>query len=203
MTTAQACAPAIREAAPDHNANAEERSSLRLAEISFSWVSSSLRISAIPLCSLLLCVGVSSNPTPCRQEAYPRAQSAPNRVPPLADRCPARRRSLPAASRTAAAYNGAAVDHADGPSASFFVSASAVGTSLDMKVQFSNDGSAWTDDDGASGNDTAITQLTAAGTAQLNVPNPRGRYSRVVATAVGTCVFGVTSVLGPLRHVAA
>jgi hypothetical protein len=52
------------------------------------------------------------------------------------------------------------------------------------------------------GNDDAIVQITAAGTAQLNVPNPRGRYTRCVATVgANAVVFGITSVLGPLRHV--
>lgn len=108
-----------------------------------------------------------------------------------------------AASYTDAATNGAGVDHANGPAVSFLISVSAVGTSLDAKVQYSDtsDFAVATDDDGSSGNDSAITQITAAGTAQLNVPNPRGRYSRVVSTGVGAVVYSVTSVLGPLRHV--
>ena len=40
-----------------------------------------------------------------------------------------------------------------------------------------------------------------AATAQLNVPNPLGRYSRVLATSVGEVTYSVTSVLGPLRHI--
>jgi hypothetical protein len=102
------------------------------------------------------------------------------------------------------AVNSASVDHADAPSVSFFISLGEKGAAgtLDAKVQHSPDDSTWTDDDGASGNDTAIVQLTANGTAQLNVPNPQARYSRVVLT-VGTNAVdcGVTSVLGPLRHV--
>ena len=108
-----------------------------------------------------------------------------------------------AASYVATTENGAGVDHANAPAVSFLISASAVGTSLDVKVQYSDtsDFAIATDDDGSSGNDSAVTQITAAGTAQLNVPNPRGRYTRVVATGVGTVVYGITSVLGPLRHV--
>jgi len=112
-----------------------------------------------------------------------------------------------AASYTDAATNGTGVDHAKGPSVSFFISVSAVGTSLNVKAQYA-DASDFSDavDYPASdeaGNDDAITEITAAGTAQLNVPNPRGRYTRVVATGVGAVVYSITSVLGPLRSVAA
>jgi hypothetical protein len=114
--------------------------------------------------------------------------------------------AVAAASHAVGAVNGVAVDHSKGSSASFFISLSGVGTggTLDAKTQYSDDGSTWTDYPASDpmGNDDAITQLTAADTAQLNVVNVRGRYSRVVAT-VGTdaCVFGITSVLGPLRSV--
>lgn len=112
--------------------------------------------------------------------------------------------SLAAISQVAAAVNGAAVDHSAANSASFFINAGTFGASatLDAKLQYSDDGSSWTDEDGASGNDTAITQLTAAGSAQLNVVNPQGRFSRIVATvAVAAVVFGVTSISGPSRTI--
>lgn len=115
---------------------------------------------------------------------------------------------IASASYTAGTENGAGVDHAAASSVSFFISVGSVGGAgtLDAKTQYSDDNSTWTDypSSDPAGNDDAITQITAAGTAQLNIPNPRGRYSRVVAT-VGTnaVVFGITSVLGPLRHVAA
>lgn len=109
-----------------------------------------------------------------------------------------------AASNAIGAVNGAGVDHADGSAVSFFISVSGVGTggTLDAKTQSSPDDSVWTDIASDTGNDTAITQITAAGTAQLNVPNPVARYTRVLLT-VGTdaVVAGVTSVMGPLRHV--
>jgi len=107
-------------------------------------------------------------------------------------------------SHDAGAVNGAGVNHTTGASVSFFLTAGTFGASatLDAKVQYSNDNSNWTDDDGTTGNDSAITQLTAAGTAQLNVPAPRGRYSRVVATvAVAAVEFAVVSVMGPNRSV--
>jgi hypothetical protein len=110
--------------------------------------------------------------------------------------------SRASASHAAGNHEGAAVDHSGGSSVSFFFSVSGVGTggTLDAKVQYSSDNSTWTDDDGTTGNDTAITQIDAAGTAQLNVPNPRARYSRVYCTvATDAVVFGAFSVLGPKR----
>lgn len=102
--------------------------------------------------------------------------------------------------------NSASIDHANGPAGSFFLSAGTIGASstVDAKLQHSVDNAAWIDDDGASGNDTAITQITAAGSAQLDVPNPQARYSRIqMVVAVAASVVGITSVLGPLRHIAA
>lgn len=101
----------------------------------------------------------------------------------------------------------APVDHANGPSASFFLTAGAFGSSatLNAKLQYSDNGTNWTDypANDPAGNDAAMTAKTAAGTAQLNVVVPRGRYSRVLATVgVAAVEFGVVSVLGPLRHVA-
>lgn len=108
----------------------------------------------------------------------------------------------------AGTLNSASVDHADGGGVSFFIAVGTVGASgtIDMKTQHSPDDTAWTDYPAAdpAGNDDAITQITATGVAQLNVPNPRARYTRVVTVvAVATSDLGVTSVLGPLRHVAA
>ena len=115
--------------------------------------------------------------------------------------------SVAAESYSAGAENGVAVDHTLYPTVSFFITVGTVGSSatVDMKVQYSADNSTWTDEpDTTRGNDTAITQITAAGTAQLNVPNPRARYSRVVVTvATAACVLAVVAAAGPNRHVAA
>jgi len=112
--------------------------------------------------------------------------------------------ALAATSQAAGTDNSASVDHSKANSVSFFINAGtfAASATLDAKLQYSDDNSAWTDEDGESGNDTSITQLTAAGTAQLNVVNPQGRYSRVVCVVgVDAVVYGVTSVLGPLRMI--
>jgi hypothetical protein len=112
---------------------------------------------------------------------------------------------LAAQSHSVGAHNTAAADMSLGRSVSYFVSAGtfAAGATLDAKLQHSADGSTdWTDEVAGAGNDTAITQLTAAGTAQLNVVNPRRRYYRVAA-AVGTdaVVAAVVGVHGPLNSV--
>lgn len=102
---------------------------------------------------------------------------------------------------------GAAVDHADAISASFHVSAGTFGASatLDAKLQYSDDGTTWTDYPASdeAGNVTRITQMNEAGEASMHVVQARGRYTRPVIT-VGTAavVAGVTSVAGPMRHVA-
>ena len=114
--------------------------------------------------------------------------------------------AIAAVSHGASTVNSSSVDHRDASSVSFLINAGTIGASgtVDVKTQYSDDDSAWTDypaSDPAK-NDDAITQIVAAGIAQLDIPNPRGRYSRVVMTvAVAACVVGVVSVLGPLRHV--
>jgi len=108
--------------------------------------------------------------------------------------------ALAAKSYTAGAQNSAAVDHSKLPGASYLISVGTVGSSatVNAKVQHSPDNSTWTDEVAGAGNDTAITEIDAAGNAQLNVPNPRARYTRVVVTvATAACVVGVVSVAGP------
>lgn len=116
--------------------------------------------------------------------------------------------SHPAISQVAGAVNGVAVDHANGSSVSFLISVGTVGSSgtIDAKTQYSPDNSAWTDypANDEAGNDDAITQIVAAGSAELHIPNPRERYSRiVVTTAAAASVVSAVGILGPLRHVAA
>lgn len=108
---------------------------------------------------------------------------------------------LTALSRTADTYYTAAVDHADAPCASFFLSCGTyAGTDIVATVQWSDTlGSGYIDEAGSVGNDISGT-ITAEGSIQLDVPNPRGRYSRVKIVHDGTCVYSVTSILGPLRR---
>ena len=101
---------------------------------------------------------------------------------------------------------GAAIDHATAPCGAFILETGAFGSGarITMKVQYSNDNSTWSDDDGTSGNDYTTTLTDGTGGASvLNVPNPLGRYSRAYITvATDAVVCGVTNVLGPLRKVA-
>lgn len=116
--------------------------------------------------------------------------------------------AIAAISNGVGTVNSTSVDHAKASSVSFHLNAGTFGASatLDLKAQYSDDDTIWTDypvSDPA-GNDDAIVQMVAAGEDVLNIPNPRGRYSRVVmVTGVAAVVAGVTSILGPLRHVAA
>lgn len=112
---------------------------------------------------------------------------------------------LAAASRGAGAANSASIDFSQGPTATVFVSAGTFGASatLDAKLQHSADNSTWADDDGTTGNSTAITQMTAAGSAVLHVIYPMARYYRVVATvATAAVVCSVTAMQGPLNAAA-
>ena len=101
----------------------------------------------------------------------------------------------------------ASIDHSDAHSGAFILETGAFssGARITMKVQYSDDDTTWSDDDGSSGNDytTTLTDGTG-GVSVLNVPNPLGRYTRAYITvATDAVVCGVTNVLGPLRHVAA
>lgn len=106
-------------------------------------------------------------------------------------------------SKTGDVADSPVIDHALYPTCSFFLRTKSVGTSFDAKLQYSDNGTDWTDDDGASGNDDAITQVIAADAvkeAQIDVPNPRARYSKLVCTSVGAVVAMCFSVAGPKRH---
>jgi hypothetical protein len=110
---------------------------------------------------------------------------------------------LSALSRTVDTYYTAAVDHASGNTAAFFISCGTFDTSFVATLQYSDDNSDWTDEpDTTAGNTVSIT-LTEAGDGTIAVPNPRARYSRLKVAVGGTNVFGVTSILGPLRSIAA
>ena len=111
---------------------------------------------------------------------------------------------LPALLRTGDTYYTASVDHKNGSGASFHVSCGTYETSFIATVQHSSDdGSSDTyiDEVTGAGNDVSV-ELSEAGSGNLEVPNPRERYSRVKLVVGGTTtVCGVTSILGPLRTV--
>ena len=108
----------------------------------------------------------------------------------------------PALSRSAATIHTESIDHSLAPSVSYFISCGTFATSFVATLQYSDDDSTWTIEATGAGNDLSST-LTTASNDTIHVPNPRGRYSRLSITTGGICVFGVTSVLGPLRSVAA
>lgn len=110
---------------------------------------------------------------------------------------------LSALSRTTDTYYTASVDHAAASGVSFAISCGVWNTSFVATVQHSDDdgdADAFIDEVTGAGNDVSLT-LTEAGSGNLDVPNPRERYSRVKVVVGGTNVFGVTNVLGPLRCV--
>jgi len=108
---------------------------------------------------------------------------------------------LPALSRTVATYYTAAIDHAGGIKGSYHLSCGTWDTSLVATLQHSSDdgdADAYTDEaDTTYGNVVSVT-LLAAGEGEINVPNPRERYTRVKLVLGGTCVAGITNIKGPL-----
>jgi len=108
----------------------------------------------------------------------------------------------PALSRSADTYTTESLDHGDAPSVTYFISCGTWASSLVATLQYSDDDSDWTDETAGAGNDISLT-LTEAGNGKIRVPNPRGRYSRLSVVIGGTCVYSITSILGPLRSVSA
>ena len=108
----------------------------------------------------------------------------------------------PALSRGANTYETESLDHGLAPSVTYFISCGTWASSFVATLQYSDNDSDWTDETAGAGNDISLT-LSEAGNGKINVPNPRGRYSHLSIVTGGTCVFSVTSVLGPLKSVAA
>lgn len=109
---------------------------------------------------------------------------------------------LPALSRGADTYTTETLDHTNAPAVSYFISCGTWAGSFVATLQHSDDNSAWTPEEDVTAGNTINLTLTEAGNGQIDVPNPRARYSNLSIVIGGTCVFSVTSVLGPLRHVA-
>ena len=112
---------------------------------------------------------------------------------------------LAAGTHAVGTHNGASVDMQKGSCASFIIDVGTFLTSLDAKVQYSDDDSVWVDEpapdavDGYPGNDVSLA-IAGTGLYQLNVPNPRGRYLRCVLVSGGASnVASVVNVVGPTR----
>lgn len=106
---------------------------------------------------------------------------------------------LSALSRTADTYYTASTDNSKGKGTAFFISCGTWATSLVATLQHSPDDSTWTDEADTTAGNTVSSTLTEASDGQINCPNPRARYTRVKLVLGGTCVVGITSILGPLR----
>lgn len=109
---------------------------------------------------------------------------------------------------TATAHDSTVIDTRSYISAAFVFNAVDFNTTgtLDGKLQMSDDGTTWVDEDGASGNDTAIAQKAAGdeGEHQLNVVNPQKRYYKAVWTVGTTTITGAAfEVAGPKYNVEA
>lgn len=92
------------------------------------------------------------------------------------------------------------MDHAKAQSGSYLISVGTYATSFVATLQHSPDNSVWTDEVAGAGNDISAT-LTEAGEAQIDVPNPRARYSRLKMVLGGTTVLAVVGISGPLLNI--
>ncbi len=109
---------------------------------------------------------------------------------------------LDAQSRSADTYFTDVIDHALAPSSLFHISCGIWASSFVATLQWSDaSGSGFIDEaDTTAGNDVSET-LTEAGEANLDCPNPRGRYSRTKVVIGGTCEFSVANISGKKRTV--
>lgn len=105
-----------------------------------------------------------------------------------------------AASVAASTIYSTAVDHAKAQSASYLLSIGTFATSFVATLQHSPDNSTWTDEVAGAGNDLTAT-VTEADSAQIDVPNPRARYTRLKMVLGGTTVLAVTSISGPKLNI--
>lgn len=102
----------------------------------------------------------------------------------------------------AATHYSSAIDHSSGESATVLITTLVAATTLVATLQNSNDNGvldAWADQtaDGSK-NDISVDIGTDVGTAQLNIPNPIKRYSRIKFVVTGTaCEIAATSCKGP------
>jgi len=108
---------------------------------------------------------------------------------------------LDAKSRTVGTVYTAAVDLVNADCVAFLVSCGVWDTSFEVTLQYSDDGSTWTDEPDTEAGNTVSATLTEAGSALIKVPNPRARYIRLKIALGGTCVVSVTAISGPLLSV--
>lgn len=95
-----------------------------------------------------------------------------------------------------------AVDHLNALCVSFLFTVLTAATTMTATVQWSNNGTDYTDQtaDG-SGNDVSKTKNAATGSVQLDVPNPLGRYSRLKIVSTGdNAIFSCVAVSGPVLY---
>jgi hypothetical protein len=93
------------------------------------------------------------------------------------------------------------IDHLNTESASFLLTVLAQATTLTATVQHSSDdgdADAYTDEVAGAGNDVSDSLDADTGSIQLNVPNPRERYSRLkIVTTGDNAVLSCVAVNGP------
>jgi len=108
---------------------------------------------------------------------------------------------LPALSRTTDTYYTVSIDHKGGVNGAFHLSCGAYAGGLVATLQHSSDdgdADSFTDEADTSYGNTVSVTLTDVGEGEINVPNPRERYTRIKLALAGTCVASITNIKGPL-----
>ena len=111
---------------------------------------------------------------------------------------------LSALSRAADTYYTAAIDHKGGVKGAYFLSVGTFATSCVATLQHSSDdgdSDSFVDEADATYKNTVSVTLTTAGSGQIDVVNPRERYTRVKLVVGGTTVGSITNIKGPLDAV--
>ena len=112
---------------------------------------------------------------------------------------------IAAKSQGAATVYSASIDHKGGIKGAFFISCGTFDTSLVCTLQHSSDdgdSDAFVDEADTTYGNTVSQTFTEAAGKQINVPNPRERYTRVKVVSGGTNVISITNMKGPLDSVA-
>lgn len=94
------------------------------------------------------------------------------------------------------------IDHSTGESATYLIDVLAVATTLLATLQHSSDNGiadAWTDEaDTKAGNTVSVAKDAALGMVQLDVPQPRERYTRLkIVTTGDNAIISVNVCQGP------
>ncbi|SET79781.1 hypothetical protein SAMN04487962_12519 [Marinobacter segnicrescens] len=98
-------------------------------------------------------------------------------------------------SQTDAVVSSEAINTHNQRGVTFLVNVGTLGTSVDVAVEYSDDGVTWTEDA-----DRAVAAV--AGLNEININGVQHSFYRVTVTNAGTSIYGASAIVGPHRMVA-